>query len=120
MREPVGPIHASRIEFEQVLVHLIRNAVESRPDGAAVRICCARVGSNVEIAVEDDGCGISDDELNHVFDPFYTSRLGDGGTGLGLSVLYAIVADHSGQIAVRSARGQGTRISIELGLVSSS
>ncbi len=73
MREPVGPIHVSRIEFEQVLVHLIRNAVESRPDGAAVRICCARVGSNVEIAVEDDGFGISDDALKHAFDPFYTS-----------------------------------------------
>jgi PAS domain S-box-containing protein len=116
MKETVGPIHASRIEFVQVLVNVIRNAVESRPYGASVRICCSRVGSNVEIEVADDGCGIPDDALKHVFDPFHSSRQADGGTGLGLSVTYGIVADHAGQISVRSVRGLGTRISIEVAL----
>ncbi len=66
------------------------------------------------LVVEDDGQGISLEDMHHVFDPFFTTRQGHGGTGLGLSIGHGIVANHGGTIELESEPGHGTTVTIEL------
>ena len=86
------------IEIEQVFVNLIRNAVESQPSGTRVNVSTRWVEGAVEISIEDDGPGIPEAHAEHIFDPFYTTRLREGRTGLGLSVAHGIVEDHGGSM----------------------
>jgi signal transduction histidine kinase len=66
--------------------------------------------------VRDDGRGIAEAEQRRVFDPFFTTRLELGGTGLGLSVAHGVITGHEGQIRVESKPGEGTAVAIELPL----
>ncbi len=87
------------IELEQVFVNLISNAVEAQPSGAEVRVSARIAGDDeIEVVVEDDGPGVAPEHEGKLFDPFYTTRLREGGTGLGLSVAHGIVADHGGRM----------------------
>jgi PAS domain S-box-containing protein len=95
-------------QIEQVLVNLIQNAVQAADGNVNVFLYCDRVDGQVHLRVEDNGPGISEEELPHIFDPFYSTRQNRGGTGLGLSIAHGIMADHGGNIDVRSIRGQGT------------
>lgn len=97
------------IELEQVFVNLILNAIQAQRSGAKVRIRARTHGHEVEVLVEDDGPGVPPAERDRIFDPFYTTRLKVGGTGLGLSVAHGIVADHGGrmELLVDEARAGG-------------
>ncbi len=64
----------------------------------------------------DNGRGMRDETRAHMFDPFFTTRRSDGGTGLGLSLVYGIVYDHGGTLEVISNQDQGTRVIVELPL----
>lgn len=66
--------------------------------------------------MRDDGCGISSANSKQVFDPFFTTRISDGGSELGLSVAHGIVQDHNGEIRIDSSEGKGTSVVIELPL----
>jgi signal transduction histidine kinase len=112
--ESLPPVWVNPLEITQVIVNLIRNAVESK--ASKVRVGTAPFGDLARLWVEDDGRGLSTEEREHVFDPFYTTRQGCGGTGLGLSIVYGIVQDHHGSIALSSEHGTGTTVSIELPL----
>lgn len=90
----------SPIELEQVFVNLVLNAIQTKHSGAIVLICARAIGHEIEVLVEDDGPGIPPADRDRIFDPFYTTRLKGGGTGLGLSVAHAIVADHGGRITL--------------------
>jgi two-component system NtrC family sensor kinase len=68
----------------------------------------------VRIEVQDNGRGLTDEQLKRVFDPFFTTRQEAGGTGLGLSIAHGIVAEHGGRIDVHSRCGQGTTFVVEL------
>ncbi len=93
--------------FQQVLLNVLLNAQEAMPQGGTIRIRTRRFSPR-EIAVEiqDTGVGIPQDNLQHIFDPFFTSK--DSGSGLGLSVVHQIVSSHSGRIEVDSSLGAGT------------
>ncbi|MCR9094985.1 MAG: ATP-binding protein [bacterium] len=87
------------IELEQVFVNLIRNAVEAQPRGARVSVSSrAADDEQIEVVIADDGPGVEPANASSVFDPFYTTRLREGGTGLGLSVAHGIVVDHGGSM----------------------
>ncbi|MEM9177491.1 MAG: ATP-binding protein [Myxococcota bacterium] len=87
------------IELEQVFVNLIRNAVEAQPRDARVSVSShATENGEVEVVIADDGPGVDATDASSVFDPFFTTRLRDGGTGLGLSVAHGIVVDHGGRM----------------------
>lgn len=109
------PIRASPIALEQALVNIIQNAIESRPE-ARVQLRTERRGESVRIMVCDDGRGMDGEAIRHLFDPFFTTRAAEGGTGLGLSVAHRIIADHHGMIEVDSRPGEGTLVSVELPL----
>lgn len=107
----------SPIELEQVFVNLILNAIQAQRSGAKVRICARSLGHEIEVLVEDDGPGIPPAERDRIFDPFYTTRLKGGGTGLGLSVAHGIVADHGGRMelvddAARAGAGACFRVTL--------
>jgi CheY-like chemotaxis protein len=108
-------------------MNLVSNAAEAMPDGGTIRIrtdtryvdhppaddAAAREGAYVVLAVEDDGIGISTDDMERIFEPFYTKKvMGKSGTGLGMAVVWGTVKDHNGFIDTRSREGVGTTFSL--------
>lgn len=109
------------IELEQVFVNLIQNAIEAQPRGARISVSSrATAEDRVEVIVADDGPGVAEMDAPSVFDPFFTTRLRDGGTGLGLSVAHGIVVDHGGTMWLDTAPADedsaypGARFHVEL------
>ncbi|RJQ84126.1 MAG: PAS domain-containing sensor histidine kinase [Desulfobacteraceae bacterium] len=99
-------------QLNQVLVNLVVNAIHAMPDGGRLTI-----GTNVEktsvlLVVKDTGTGISEEIRDKIFLPFFTTKDVDKGTGLGLSVVYGIVKEHGGTIAVDSRMGAGSSFTI--------
>jgi len=93
--------------FQQVLLNIFLNAQEAMPKGGTIRVRTRRMSArDVAVEVEDTGVGIPSENLQHIFDPFFTSK--DAGTGLGLSLVHQIVSSHGGQIEVDSHEGAGT------------
>lgn len=108
-------------EMKQVLLNLLTNALDSLEPGGRVAVALSRRGGRAEIVVADDGCGMTPEVLEHLFEPFFTRRRSGQGTGLGLSITYRIVTDHEGTIEAESAGpGCGSRFRISLPLGSAS
>ena len=101
---------------EQILTNLVHNSVEAgatrvivRTDSSMDRVC---------LTVQDNGSGMSPEQLTCLFDPFYTTRRNQGGTGLGLSIVHGIVHDHGGDIQVASEPGEGSTFTVSIPLAS--
>ena len=109
-------VDVSSIEIEQVLINLLRNAIESGPDSNQIEVVVSASESHARIEVRDDGCGIDKSDRDQIFDPFYTTRIREGGSGLGLSVAHGIIRDHGGSMDVESGADRGTCIGVELPL----
>jgi signal transduction histidine kinase/CheY-like chemotaxis protein len=121
-------VSTDRAAFEQALVNLAVNARDAMPSGgklvisttnavldaAAVRRGAAREGAYLRVVVRDDGQGISPELVSRVFEPFFTTKGPGGGTGLGLTTVYAFVKNCGGHIDVTSEVGQGTSFRIHL------
>ena len=109
-------IRANAEEMELALVNLIRNAVEAGHHGAQVHLRTEVEAGQVQITVEDTGVGLTEEEQQYAFDPFYTTRPNAGGTGFGLSITHRIISNHQGTIDLCSQPGQGTIVRIGLPL----
>jgi signal transduction histidine kinase len=105
-------------QMKQVMLNLIHNALQAMPSGGEMSIVtesASRHGRDwIRISVSDTGVGIPQDEQARIFEPFYTTKGNQGGTGLGLSVTYGIVTDHGGQIEVESQPGVGSTFRVWL------
>jgi len=111
--EPLPEIWADRAKLQQLFINLGINAADAMPDGGTLGIHMApRESSEVEIRVADSGTGIPPDAVEHVFEPFYTTKDRGEGSGLGLTVVKGIVLDHGGSIDVSSEIGKGTEFCI--------
>ena len=109
----VAPVNAP--EIKQVVLNLITNALDSIDPGGTVRVKVIEDRGQVQVIVQDDGCGMSEEVRQHLFEPFFTRRRDGQGTGLGLSISYRIVSDHGGQIdAWSEGLGQGSEFSFTL------
>lgn len=111
-RSPI--VEASAVEVEQALFNLIENAIQSGPPGRRIDVVRRIEGEFAVIEVRDDGEGIPPEHLESVLDPFYTTRLESGGTGLGLSVAHGIAREHGGDLSIVSRPGVGTTVSLSL------
>ena len=112
---PLPKIWADGAKLQQVFINLGINAADAMPDGGILGIYMApRDSSEVEIRVADNGTGIPPEALEHIFEPFYTTKDRGEGSGLGLTVVKGIVVDHGGSIDVSSEIGKGTEFSILL------
>jgi two-component system, NtrC family, sensor kinase len=104
-------------EIKQVMLNLITNGLDSMEPGGTVRVTVGSRGTDAQIVVEDNGCGMTEDVIQHLFEPFFTRRRGGQGTGLGLSITYRIVEEHHGHIVAHSAGlGKGSKFTVTIPL----
>ncbi|QHT59751.1 PAS domain S-box protein [Paenibacillus lycopersici] len=109
----VTPIYCDENQIKQVFINFIKNAIESMPKGGIVRIqVMNEQDQSLRIRLTDEGCGIPEDVLAKLGQPFYTTK--ETGTGLGFMVSQKIIENHAGSIRVESKVGQGTSIDISL------
>jgi signal transduction histidine kinase len=94
-------------EIKQVVLNLLVNALDCVEDGGQVQVAVKRSGAEALLTFTDNGCGMTTEVLEHLFEPFFTRRKTGQGTGLGLSIVHRIVADHGGRIEAHSD-GPGT------------
>ena len=105
-------INANETQIKQVFWNLLQNSIQATPDGGTLAVAVKENGEkHACITIDDNGSGMNDESLEHIFEPF--SR-GSRGTGLGLSIVHNIIRDHGGRIDVQSKPGVGTSITIEL------
>lgn len=104
-------------EVKQVVLNLITNALDSLNRGGKVKVRLSRAGGFAKLVVQDNGCGMTEEVQEHLFEPFFTRRRDGQGTGLGMSISYRIVTDHGGQIDVHSdGPGKGSIVTVTLPL----
>lgn len=124
--DALPPVNGHPDQLQQVLLNLFLNAVEAMPDGGALEVRTSVVTrrrpglemapeqSTVVVEVSDTGPGIPPEKRDEIFEPFYTSKSGAGGTGLGLAVVHGIVKDHDGWVEVDDGPAGGTRFRVYL------
>ncbi len=122
--EDLWPVDVDKGQINQVINNLVINAVQAMPEGGTIRLCAENLsdlprdmpnlkpGQYVRITVEDQGKGIPQENLEKVFDPYFTTK--EKGNGLGLSIVYSIIRKHGGHILVESQEGKGTTFTIYL------
>jgi len=101
-------------QIQQVFINILLNAQEAMPDGGKLAISSNLHNKFVETKFTDTGCGIPKEEINKIFDPFYTTKQESQGTGLGLAVSYGIIEQHHGDIEIKSKVNKGTTVIIKL------
>jgi signal transduction histidine kinase len=108
-------VRANPQDLFQVILNIVHNAVQAvNPQNGEVRIAASRNGDRVELAVIDNGCGISKENLSRIFDPFFTTKPPGSGTGLGLSIVQELVTAQHGTVRVESEPGRGTTVAVSL------
>jgi PAS domain S-box-containing protein len=111
-------VRADRNQLETLLLTLLSNALDAVPRGGTIRVEVASYDDIlVEVAIQDNGCGIPEAVRAHIFEPFFTTKPAGVGTGLGLAIAQSIVKEHGGEIVLESAPGQGTCVRVRLPIV---
>ncbi|MFH2218413.1 MAG: ATP-binding protein [Pseudomonadota bacterium] len=102
--------------LQQVFINLFLNAIQAMPDGGTLTVTIDQAKQDLLIHIADTGHGIPQENINKIFDPFYTTAPVGEGTGLGLSICYSIVKQHIGIIEVDSVVGRGSTFTVRLPL----
>ncbi len=100
--------------LQQVFRNLFANAFGAMPSGGRLTISVERSGDEFVVRISDTGCGIEEKDLGRIFDPFYSAAPKGKGVGLGLSIAYSILKEHSGNIEVQSKYQEGSTFSVRL------
>ena len=112
--EKLGLVFADKNQIQQVFLNLLLNAAESIVQKGTITISTHHERDRCIVSITDTGCGIKPEDLNKIFDPFYTTKPVGKGTGLGLSVSYGIVKQYNGDIHCDSEEGEGTTFSVTI------
>jgi signal transduction histidine kinase/CheY-like chemotaxis protein len=112
-----APVHVDRGQLENALLNLVMNSAAAMPRGGVLTVSTARVTGRdgapwVELAVEDTGIGMSEEQAARAFEPFFSTKPAGEGSGLGLSIVYGFVRQSGGGISLESRPGQGTRVAM--------
>ena len=118
------PVVADIDQMQQLVLNLVKNALAATADGGRIAVSLDRATINAQggpipsarLVIEDNGHGMNEETRARLFEPFFTTRAGEGGTGLGLAVVHAIVEAHGGRIDVVSSPGAGARFTVDLPL----
>jgi signal transduction histidine kinase len=105
-------LEIDRSQIQQVFLNLFLNAIEAMKQGGKLTITTSSFPNQAEVIITDTGKGIPKADLEHIFDPFYTTK--ETGTGLGMSIVYGIIKEHKGEITVESEKNTGTKVKIRL------
>lgn len=107
-------IKCNRGQIQQAFFNIINNAIDAMPGGGNINIDVKKNLNFVEVIIQDEGVGISKDDIGQIFDSFYTTKKKGKGTGLGLFVTNSIIKSHKGSIVAKSKLGVGTNFKIKL------
>jgi signal transduction histidine kinase len=110
------PVSVDPVRIERMVVNLVQNALDAVKENTGVIRIGTKFSSEqgvVDIWVADNGCGIAEENVDKVFDVFYSTK-GQKGTGFGLAIVQKVVKEHSGAIEVRSEAGKGARFIVKL------
>jgi signal transduction histidine kinase len=103
-------------KLEQVCLNMLINSMQAMPHGGVIRVSCtvtkSETGDYVDMVIADQGMGVPKENMQRLFDPYFTTR--PDGTGLGLAIADRIVSDHGGTILVDSIAGEGTKMTVRL------
>lgn len=112
-RSVIAEVNSAQVK--QVILNLVANALQATRPGGTVRIKLQEMVDSLVLSIADDGCGMDQETLQHVFDPFFTTRETGQGTGLGLSITHRIIEDHGGTVTPMSdGIGHGSTFQIRL------
>jgi PAS domain S-box-containing protein len=115
LAEEMPPVWGSKNQLRQVFLNMVSNARDAMPEGGTLKVRTSTANGRVQIQISDDGTGIRPENLDKIFDTFFTTKVDSArGVGLGLSVCYGFIKDHGGDIQVDSRWGQGTTFTIYL------
>lgn len=106
--------YCDKNQLQQVFLNIILNAGEAIPNTGTITLTTSIKQDHIVITIKDTGCGIKKENLNKIFDPFYTTKPVNKGTGLGLSISYGIIQQHGGNIECGSEEGKGTTFNVFL------
>jgi signal transduction histidine kinase len=113
--DAIPRIETDRGKLQQVVLNLVNNAFQAVENGCFLEIRAEMDGNDkVRLSIRDNGCGISEKNLQKVFDPFFTTKKEGLGTGLGLSITFGLVQKLHGEISVDSKPGEGTTFTVTL------
>jgi len=107
-------ISGMRGPLNQVFMNVIKNALDAIERKGKISFGVENQNGSINIRIKDDGVGIKAEDLDCVFDPFFTSKGPDHGTGLGLSISHRVIRSHHGEIKIQSCYGKGTTVYITL------
>jgi nitrogen fixation/metabolism regulation signal transduction histidine kinase len=110
--DPTLTVDADPDQISRALRNLVLNAMDAMPNGGTIAMRARAAGESVVIEVSDTGAGLTPEECQRLFTPYYTTKT--HGTGLGLALVQSVVSDHSGRVGVESEPGRGTTFRIEL------
>lgn len=116
IEDDLSDIVTDKGKLQQVLLNIIKNAFAAVEDGGHLWIRAKKQAQAVELTIQDDGCGIPQEDIAKIFEPFFTTKGGRGGTGLGLSITYGLINELGGNVRVTSTKDKGTRFIITLPL----
>jgi two-component system, sporulation sensor kinase E len=108
--EPCPLIRLDEKYLKQALLNIVKNAISAMPGGGTLRLATYRKASMLVLTVSDTGVGIPEENLDKIFEPYFTTK--EFGSGLGLTLVYKIVKEHLGDLAVSSKVGQGTTFTL--------
>jgi signal transduction histidine kinase len=115
---PLPPIDCDEKQLKQVFINLLKNAIEAMPGGGLIKINIKIIhGNKLVISILDEGCGIKEEDVKNLGDPFFTTKT--DGNGLGLMVTNQIIKDHRGELKFQSRIGSGTKVEVILPLTQS-
>jgi PAS domain S-box-containing protein len=115
--ETLGLVRGNAGKLQQVFLNLFLNARDAMEGGGTLTVVSSTGETSAWVEIIDSGCGIPEENLARIYDPFFTTKGAKKGTGLGLSISYGIVKEHGGSISVLSQPGQGTRFRLDFPLV---
>lgn len=110
--EGLPSLNADEDKLTQVMLNLLLNGIQAMENGGTLDVRVGATDRKIEIVVTDSGCGISEEDLSRVFDPYFTTK--PDGTGLGMAMSAKIIEEHGGEIRLQSTIGQGTSVIIEI------
>jgi signal transduction histidine kinase len=111
--DPGLMLEVDEVQLRRAIQNLISNAADAvEGHTGCIRVMCRRNGTAIEIGVEDNGCGMSEEQIRHVSEPFYTTKKERGGTGLGLFIARQVAEAHGGTFRIQSQPGRGTTITL--------
>jgi signal transduction histidine kinase len=112
LAEAMEAIPADPELLHRAISNLVLNAMDAMPQGGTLRLRTRQQEDRAYVEISDTGTGLTPEECERLFTPYYTSK--EHGTGLGLAIVQSVVSDHGGRISVQSQAGQGTTFVIEL------